>query len=218
MQLTFDEQIYVPDNEERVDAWSATYEKQDFDEVKKHIGKDSIRTVVDAGAHVGVWTRHLLGYAKAIHAFEPVPEHIECWKANLKDIKAKSEVTLNEVALSNKAGKKVTMYVPIGLGALSTLYAHEKKQRGAPTIKVSTATLDSFKLKNVDLIKVDIEGSDQAILELLEGGRETIAKNKPVLYVEVQPVPLFKAHTYITEELGYKWERLCGFRNICYYK
>ena len=118
MQLTFDEQIYVPDNEERVDAWSATYEKQDFDEVKKHIGKDSIRTVVDAGAHVGVWTRHLLGYAKAIHAFEPVPEHIECWKANLKDIRAKSEVTLNEVALSNKAGKKVTMYHQIGLGPL----------------------------------------------------------------------------------------------------
>lgn len=217
MQLTFDGLIYVPDDEERVDAWGATYELQDFTSVKEKIGKKKIRTAIDCGSHVGVWTRHLSSYAKTIHSFEPVPQHIECWKHNTKDLKH-NDITLHELALANKESKKTTMYVPIGIGAMSTLYAHDKRQRGAPQITVPTETLDSFKLKNVDLIKIDVEGSDQAILELLEGAKDTITKNNPFLYVEVRPLPQFKAHVYITEELGYKWEELCGFRNVFYYK
>ena len=101
MQLTFDGLIYVPDDEERVDAWGATYELQDFTNVKEKIGKKKIRTAIDCGSHVGVWTRHLSTYAKTIHAFEPVPQHIECWKHNTKDLKH-NDITLHEIALANK--------------------------------------------------------------------------------------------------------------------
>ena len=45
----------------------------------------------------------------------------------------------------------------------------------APTI-----TIDSFAVK-VDLIKLDVEGME---LRALEGGRQTIARDKPVLFLE----------------------------------
>ena len=49
-------------------------------------------------------------------------------------------------------------------------------REAAPTI-----TIDSFAVK-VDLIKPDVEGME---LRALEGGRQTIAHHKPVMYLEV---------------------------------
>lgn len=54
-------------------------------------------------------------------------------------------------------------------------------QEEATSITVAVRTLDSFNLTGVSFIKVDIEGAE---LLMLQGGIETIKKNKPVIYLE----------------------------------
>jgi hypothetical protein len=48
---------------------------------------------------------------------------------------------------------------------------------------VRTATLDSFKLEGVSLIKIDVEGHED---EVLSGATDTIANCRPVLVVEIE--------------------------------
>ena len=67
-------------------------------------------------------------------------------------------------------------------------------------------TLDSYNFKNIDMIKIDVEGFEE---EILAGGLQTIKNNKPILVIEQQH------HEYkndmndtpaitILEEWGYK--------------
>ncbi|MEC7572682.1 MAG: FkbM family methyltransferase [Pseudomonadota bacterium] len=46
--------------------------------------------------------------------------------------------------------------------------------------RAPTITIDSFAVK-VDLIKLDVEGME---LRALEGGRHTIARDKPIIFLE----------------------------------
>ena len=43
--------------------------------------------------------------------------------------------------------------------------------------------LDGFKLENVSFMKIDVENAE---LSVLEGAEETIAKNRPLMLIEVQ--------------------------------
>ena len=47
---------------------------------------------------------------------------------------------------------------------------------------VEVRTLDSYAFRDVRAIKVDVEGSEMAVLE---GGRETILRDRPALIVEL---------------------------------
>lgn len=51
----------------------------------------------------------------------------------------------------------------------------------APTSKCALASIDSLDLKRLDLLKLDLEGMEA---EALEGAKETIARCKPILFVE----------------------------------
>lgn len=54
-------------------------------------------------------------------------------------------------------------------------------QRDVEHIAVPVHTLDSFKLKGISLIKVDVEGAE---LLMLKGAVETIKNNRPAIYLE----------------------------------
>jgi len=42
--------------------------------------------------------------------------------------------------------------------------------------------LDSLHLKNISFIKIDVEGAEKMVLE---GARQTITREKPVMYIEI---------------------------------
>lgn len=50
-----------------------------------------------------------------------------------------------------------------------------------PTSTVKTITIDSLGLERLDLLKIDVEGME---VEALQGAAETIARCKPILFVE----------------------------------
>ena len=86
---------------------------------------------------------------------------------------------------------------------------------GSQTIQVTT--LDAFvqqeRLSRVDLIKIDIEGSEVA---LLEGARETIERFRPVFMIEVNPSALqrfSKTSSDVIELLGkHRYRMSCATR------
>lgn len=131
------------------------------------------RVALDIGGHVGLWSRIMAKDFERVIAFEPLRAHVECFQMNLEGIE---NVRLNHCALGDKPGK-IRVHMPID----NTGHAHVLSDEGE---EVACRTLDSYLFENVDFIKIDTEGFESFILE---GGKETILRNRPLIVVEQKP-------------------------------
>jgi len=114
-------------------------------------------------------------------AFEPNPDYAFFARWMLR---GRAEV--EEIALSNTPGR-ATFYVPLSEEGAVLHFAGNLKQthsqfRRMKTYQVDVRTLDSFGFIDVRFIKADVEGSER---EVLDGARETIARDRPVLLLEL---------------------------------
>lgn len=82
-----------------------------------------------------------------------------------------------------------------------------KEREGIAHQIVTQKTLDSFNFKDVDFIKIDVEGHEYKVLQ---GGIETIKKYKPIIVIEENEAPevfnkgkMFDATNFL-KTLGYK--------------
>jgi len=149
--------------------------------VKKH------RVCLDIGSNIGQWTRPLAGKFISVICFEPNPNFRECFTKNINE---------NNVVLW-----------PYGLSDRS----HSAKQDFNSTMlgegdgDIQCKTLDSFNLTNVDFVKIDVDGYE---VPLLNGARETLTKNNPVINIEMKYDKrsdiAFKS-ARILKDLGYKF-------------
>lgn len=137
----------------------------------------------DVGANVGDWTRALLERlpgneaAVRVFAFEPVASTREILEASLSQLTARSRVTVVAAALSDLAGVRSMFIVADGAGTNSL---HTGGGGAGRTEEIRTETLDAFctreSIDHIDLVKVDTEGHDLAVLEGAQGmlGRNAI--------------------------------------------
>ena len=135
-------------------------------------------TVVDAGAHVGVFTRYALNQGAArVVSIEPNPANIACLKRNFATEIADGRVTIVEEGIWNEAST-LTLSLHSHDTARPTL--HHLPGGNAGSVQVRVRPLDDIVaevgLERVDFVKMDIEGAER---EALAGGRETIARNRP---------------------------------------
>jgi len=144
--------------------------------------------VIDAGANIGYFSllfAKWMGVRGIVHAFEPFPESARRFERNLGlNPQLEPAVRLHRLALSDFEGR-IGMKVP------------DQNNQGcnylnnAGGVEVEVATLDAFcdrePLPRVDLIKIDVEGSEVA---LLQGAERTIQRFRPVLMIEVNPSTL----------------------------
>lgn len=78
-----------------------------------------------------------------------------------------------------------------------------------------TMRIDDFKIPNVDLIKIDVEGWEP---EVLDGAKETISKWKPMVMVEFNKDGLLR-HGHSFQDIsgrfnsGWKWEEIFRYGN-----
>jgi FkbM family methyltransferase len=129
--------------------------------------------VIDAGANAGLYAYWFAKRAGIVYAFEPIPR----LAAYLRRASPK-RVRIVECALSDKEGF-ANLYIPSNSGEASLRKPHQ----GAPFVGVPTKTLDSFELRNVGLVKIDVEGHESAVLQ---GARDTIRTSRPIVFVEVE--------------------------------
>jgi FkbM family methyltransferase len=123
------------------------------------------RVALDIGAHVGFWSMWLAKEFDQVEAFEPNPDHAACWRENVR------HATLHQCALGAAAG-----FVGMAIDQENSGKTHVAGEG-----EIQVATLDSFGFARVDLVKIDVEGYESAVIE---GGRKTLLQEKPVVVVE----------------------------------
>jgi FkbM family methyltransferase len=138
-------------------------------------------TAVDGGANYGIFAYALSKVACRVVAFEPNPD---CARFARRMLRGRAEV--HELALSDQAGR-ATFYLPFSDEGVALHYAGNLKQshsqfKTVRTYEVEVRTLDSFALEDVTIIKADVEGSER---EVLDGARKTIARDRPILLLEL---------------------------------
>jgi FkbM family methyltransferase len=138
-------------------------------------------TAIDVGANQGFFAFALAAIADRVVAFEPNPDYARFARWMLR---GRAEV--HELALSNKRGR-ATFYVPLDndgtvLHLAGNLNQTHGQFRNVRTYDVEVRTLEDFGLNDVRFIKIDVEGSER---EVLDGARTTIARDRPVLLLEL---------------------------------
>jgi len=137
---------------------------------------------IDVGAHKGEVLDQMLKYAAEgkHYAFEPIPALYD----KLKEKYQGTNCTVLDIALSNKKGTSTFNYVisnPSYSGLIKRKYDREGEKD--TLIEVKTDLLDNVLPADhkVDLMKIDVEGGE---LLVMEGAKETLKKNKPVIIFE----------------------------------
>ena len=132
-------------------------------------------TILDIGAHRGYYTlvfSKQVGDSGRVLAFEPDDAQLPSLYKNL-EMNSIKNVSVHELALSNVAGD------------------HTLKVCSVDSLTLHTEIFDEWSQKEdiskVDMVKLDIEGSE---LNALKGMKGMLEKCHPTLFIEVHPVYL----------------------------
>ena len=163
--------------------------------------------ILDIGANIGNHSLFFLKFLNCnkVHSFEPVKHNLELLKKNTEQFYEKS--VIYEIALSNKEGNATLYNSQVGNDGGFSLHSYSNGSSFIVENNISITKLDSYNLNNITMIKIDVENHEN---EVLEGARETILRNKPIIFVEnlfygypnVCPNP--NPHQNIFHELKYK--------------
>jgi FkbM family methyltransferase len=140
------------------------------------------KVVLDIGANIGnhsLYFSHFFTY-EHLHAFEPQPDNVALLKQNLARFPGKT--TVHPIGLSSESKIiRLRTQDPQNYGGFITETEHILDITMPTKHEVQFETLDSFNLNDVTFIKMDVEGHE---LPILEGARDTIARNKPIISLE----------------------------------
>lgn len=189
---------YIPDGDDPIHHVGGNVKEHDnkiHEEVLKRVNR---RThMIDVGGNVGRWANHYADIFENVTAFEPADYNIECFKINTKD---KTNITLNEYGLADKAGKgKLAVAIDNHLGSTRVW----PEDDGEIVLK----TMDEHNYDIIDVLKIDVEGLE---IPVLNGARKTLERCSPVIIIE-RCVLNSEAYGYtkndsheLLVELGYK--------------
>lgn len=120
--------------------------------------------IFDVGAQGGDYIEGVLNFTNGnadIYAFEPCLKDYEILKKSFE-----SRVTVLKIALGDTDGE-ATLYRPNNVSGLSTL--HKPTEGFSGFEKVQIQTIDNFcetnNIKNITLLKLDVEGNELACLK-----------------------------------------------------
>ena len=143
------------------------------------------RNVIQAGGHCGLYAFQYSKIFENVYTFEPEELNHFCLRTNLEGIE---NIHINNCALGNE---KSTISLNINRKNCGN---HSVNLNNDGTIPL--LTIDSFKIENVDLIHLDLEGFE---LYALQGAKKTIKRNKPVIVLETNS--FCENYNYTIEEL-----------------
>lgn len=146
---------------------------------------------IDIGANVGIYTFALSRKFDIVEAFEPQPWCTQSIRAYNQV--CGNKINIHNVGLSNCKGTLNLHFLLAdrdysskvsGVGGVITGLATFRKIEGkSKTMEVPVDKLDNYNFTNVSLIKIDVEGHES---QVLEGGYQTILREKPVIFIEIE--------------------------------
>lgn len=168
---------------------------------------DNRSVVLDIGANIGLYTLTAAKHADKVYSFEPDPINFSNLKKNIEVNGYKNVFVLNKAVFDRSGTAHFSSHsrYPLDRGNLHLLTEYEKANQKHKT--VDTISLDTFfsdKPKKVDIIKMDIEGSE---FEALKGMSELISTNKKLkLFFEFNPYVLTRHGTDLDTFIDYLFD------------
>lgn len=150
------------------------------------------RTIVDAGANIGNHAAYWTAFVphRRLICFEPMPDAYELLCLNAPDAER------YELALSDGPGYVYMREDGVNRGRARV--SHDGQ------VIVPRACLDDFGLRDVSLLKLDVEGHE---CRALAGARRTVARSHPAIIVEEEVPDRFGEALSM---LGFG-----GYRQVC---
>lgn len=153
-------------------------------------------TFVDIGANIGfhsLFAADVVGDSGKVFSFEPLPRLQEQMKKSIVANGFKN-IVVEPVALGFTSGTARLSLVDENIGASSLQDVAEDRAVSA-VVEVPVSPLDSYgdRFSRLDLIKIDIEGSE---LEALKGGEAILHRFRPIIILEFSP------HVYEKDRAG----------------
>jgi FkbM family methyltransferase len=135
---------------------------------------DRLQTAVCAGGHVGIYPVAVGRVFRQVLTFEPSRSNFDCLIRNIKPF---AHIVPYHLALGQETTWATALLLPEDNNGGT--------YRISPTgdLPCRMLRLDDLHLQNCDLIQLDVEGYE---LHALMGARETLARCRPVLFLEVK--------------------------------
>jgi FkbM family methyltransferase len=160
--------------------------------------------IADVGAFIGVYTVALarrVGNTGKVIAFEPDVKSCSLLRRHIALNNVSSNVEVVDVAIGDADGTLRFHAAETGAESESRVIPPDTFIAGKESVEVQSKTLDNFfDNKQVDIIKIDVEGYEEKVLR----GAQNILKRKSgyprAIFVEVHP--------YAWDEFGTESERL----------
>lgn len=157
--------------------------------------------VIEVGANIGVHTTvlaQLVGNGGRVLAFEPQRLVFQTLCGNIA-INSLQNVECFNCGVSSKPG---TLFVPSPAPDRTNNFGGIRMNDRQQGQRVPVVTLDQiFNYPRLDLIKIDVEGMEQ---DVIQGGAGLINKFKPILYVENDQKEKSKPLIELIQSFGYK--------------
>lgn len=164
--------IWVPSNDIHIEQWKSGQPFTQNKCLNSFISwcqsqNKKFRTALDIGAWCGTWSVAMSTYCKNIHAFEPDSTHFECLSRNVGPY---VHIDPKMIALGDNNDT---------VALTNDNFTQARRIHGKGDIQLHT--IDSFDFKNVDLIKIDVEGYEMRVLK----GAEKTLKTCQFLMIEL---------------------------------
>lgn len=155
------------------------YEREELSLMKKFIRQDS--SVIDIGANSGHHSLFFSRCAKNVYSFEPYEKVFKKMQERIKENNIKN-IKVYKYGIGSKNGM-LTFYPPDNKNEGGGSFIKMQNKEGL-NLEVINGDKVLREVKNIALIKIDVEGME---LEVLKGLKQTIKKHKPVIFVEMLP-------------------------------
>jgi FkbM family methyltransferase len=163
--------FWVPSNDVHIEEWKSgqafTQNKclnKFIEWCEKH--NQRFNTVLDIGAWCGTWSKAMENYSKQVIAFEPDEVHFTCLEKNC---------TVNCEPRQQAVGSESKF-----ISLTEDNFTQAKRVLGDGAIEM--VTVDSLECKDIDLIKIDVEGFE---MEVLKGARKVLETQCKYVMIEL---------------------------------
>jgi FkbM family methyltransferase len=149
--------------------------------------------VVDAGAHIGLFTMHMAaaaGPSGSVHCFEPFDANAECLELAIRENGFERRVVLERAAVGAASGEAQLVFALATLNSGGAFIARPGMETppGHEARPVRVIALDEYPLpRPISFIKIDVEGAEA---QALQGAARLLRDDRPVILSEVHPSQL----------------------------
>ena len=142
-------------------------------------------------------------------AFEPNPAAFDILKANVALNGLKDQVQLWDCALSDVNGKATLKLSANAQQAGHVTLGKPRTYRSEGSVEVRTRRLDDLEIEHIDLVKLDVEGMELAVMR---GGERLIGAHRPGIVFEFNQQAASQTGHKASDPIELLWS--LGYRNF----